>query len=110
MVSVFMWLRVYDGTTMRLYKDGVEVGSIAKIGTLDSRQSSRCNGLVGNPTVATSRPWEGSIADVRIYQKALTAEEVNTVKDGFDIGHNLPPQISNIQQAITNDYGNHYLG
>ena len=91
---------VYDGTTMRLYKDGVEVGSIAKTGTLDSNNQVDA-WIGGNPTVATSRPWEGSIADVRIYQKALTDEEVNIVKDGFDIGHNLPPQISNIQQAVS---------
>ena len=71
---------VYDGTTMRLYKNGVEVGSIAKTGTLDS--NNQVDAWIGsNPTVATSRPWKGSIADVRIYQKALTSEEVNVVKD-----------------------------
>ncbi len=71
---------VYDGAHMRLYKNGIEVGSLAKTGNIDTNNQID-TWIGGNPTTATSRPWKGSIADVRIYQKALTAHEVNNVKD-----------------------------
>ena len=60
----------YDGTTMRLYKDGVEVGSLAKTGTIDS---SATTWIGANPMVASDRPWQGLISDIRVYQTALTA-------------------------------------
>jgi hypothetical protein len=68
---------------MRLYKDGVEVGSLTKTGNID------VNNLVDvwigdNPSVAGTRPWTGIISDVRIYQAALTEIEVNTIKDLYN--------------------------
>ena len=64
---------VYDGSAMRLYLDGVEVGSRSKSGPLDT------NGAVGawiggNPD--GSRYWDGAIDDVRIYDRALSASEI----------------------------------
>ena len=79
--ELFHVAATYDGTTMRLYKDGVEVGSLAKSGSLDVNNT--VNIWIGdNPPVSgVRRPWKGLIADIRIYQKALTAMEVNAVKD-----------------------------
>ena len=93
---------VYDGTTMRLYKDGVEVGSRAKTGAIDTNAGVEA-WIGANPTIATSRPWKGSIADVRIYQTALTAVDVNSVMNTGTITRDItPPVISNIQTSVTN--------
>ncbi len=80
--ELFHVAAVYDGATMRLYKDGIEVGSMAKTGGIDSNNVVE-TWVGGNPNNATSRPWKGLIADVRIYQKALTVEEVSAIKDNF---------------------------
>jgi hypothetical protein len=63
----------YDGSTMRLYLNGTEVGSVAKSGSLPRG---------GNVPFDIGRSPEGSnylhgaIDDVRIYGSALTATEV----------------------------------
>lgn len=75
---------VYDGTTMRLYKNGIEVGSLEKSGNIDTNASVE-TWIGGNPPDTSSRPWDGRIADVRVYGNALTIEEVNRVKNSYTI-------------------------
>lgn len=66
---------VYDGSTMRLYKDGVMVGSAAKTGTVDTNAS--VSAAIGNqPTGAGSVPFDGAIDDVRIYDQALNDSQI----------------------------------
>ena len=65
-------------------KNGIEVGSLAKSGDIDTNTSVE-TWIGGNPPDVLSRPWDGRIADVRIYQNALTVEEVNTVKNSYTI-------------------------
>jgi hypothetical protein len=67
---------VYDGQTMRLYKDGVEVGSRAKRGNITTNSKSSV-WIGGNPSGATSRPWKGHIGDVRLYSYPLTNTEIS---------------------------------
>ena len=100
--EIFHAAATYDGTTMRLYKDGVEVGSLAKTGTIDSSATTKI-WIGANPMVASDRPWQGLISDIRVYQTALTAAEVNTVKDA-DAGTAdvIPPAIVGaIATAVT---------
>ena len=66
---------VYDGAEMLLYLDGQVVGSAAKTGELTTNAAVDV-WIGGNPPGATDRPWEGAIDDVRIYDRALTAEEI----------------------------------
>jgi hypothetical protein len=66
---------VYDGSKMRLYKDGVEVGSVAKKGSITTNKASS-TWLGGNPPNAKSRPWNGEIDYVGVYNHALTKEEI----------------------------------
>jgi hypothetical protein len=68
----------YDGNTMRLYKDGQEVGNLPKTGNIDNNSSAQ-TWIGSNPNVADSRPWKGMISDVRIYKKALTVAEVDAI-------------------------------
>lgn len=85
---------------MRLYKDGVEVGSLSKIGSIDT-DNSVPTWIGGNPNNASSRPWKGLITDVRIYQQALTEIDVNTVIDEYQVDDTFSPIISNIQTTVT---------
>ena len=100
--ELFHAAAVYDGTTMRLYKNGIEVGSLAKTGAIDVNNGVQV-WIGSNPAVANSRPWQGLLADVRVYQKALTAGELNTVKDSYNtIDDVTAPVVSNIQATVTN--------
>ena len=77
-LSENLWVHVaavYDGSAMRLYLNGVEVGSSSKSGLITT-DSSVPVWIGGSPSGATDRPWDGRIADVRIYERALTAEEI----------------------------------
>ena len=98
--DLFHVAAVYDGTSMRLYKDGAEVGSLAKTGSINTNNSVQ-TWIGSNPNNANSRPWKGLIADVRIYQQALTEADVNDVIDKYQADDTLSPIISNIQATIT---------
>jgi len=108
---------VWDGATMRLYKNGVEVGSTAKGGTLSTNPDAKVS--IGNQPEGTGdRPWDGLIDDVRLYNVALSeaqiqelaAPPVNLVQNGtFDddsawtvIEHTVPA-VTNIDLAYSDD-------
>ena len=62
----------YDGSNAKWYKDGAFMGMSAMTGNLVQRQSSL---KMGNDA-ANSQPYKGALDDVRIYNRALTATEV----------------------------------
>lgn len=98
--EMFHVAAIYDGATMRLYKNGIEVGNKVKIGNIDTNTTVKA-WIGNNPNNANSRPWKGTIADVRIYQQALTIDQINDVKNDNQIDDTTPPIISNIQPTIT---------
>ena len=61
----------YDGTTARLYADGVEVASAPKSWNL-----TRSRAHIGRQVNDYVEFWDGAVDDVRIYNKALTLEEI----------------------------------
>ncbi len=69
---------VYDGSKMKLYKDGVLVGSASKSGNINTN-SNVSTWIGGNPPKSTSKPWKGHIDDVRIYNKALNEAEIQSM-------------------------------
>jgi hypothetical protein len=74
--AVGVWRHIcltYDGTTARLYADGVQVASAAKTWDLTLL---RC--YIGRQ-VTNSEYWNGDIDDVRVYNTALTATEVQAI-------------------------------
>ena len=80
-VSENTWVHVaavYDGATMRLYQDGVDVGSTSKTGPVTTNSAVH-TWIGGNPSGATHRPWDGHIRDVRIYSKALSNTEIQAL-------------------------------
>jgi hypothetical protein len=77
----------YDGSVMRLYLDGVEVGSLAVSGIVE------VGALV---TLASAAgPFDGLLDEVDIYYRALSDTEIKAI---FDAGNEgkciLPPQPS----------------
>ncbi len=62
-----------DGTTIRLYIDGVEVGSTSSLGSIvDTGRELE----IGRYNDSINNTYQDSIAQPRIYNRALTAEEV----------------------------------
>jgi hypothetical protein len=76
---------VYDGIEMRLYKDGVQVGSVAASGEL-SIDPGVSVWIGSNPPDATSKPFDGRLDDLRIYSRALSAGEIATLYEHGSIG------------------------
>src|SRR6185503_4440102 len=62
----------YDGTTMRLYVNGVEVGSKAYAGSIAT--SGGVLSIGGNGV--WSEYFKGWIDEVRVYNRALTATDI----------------------------------
>ena len=78
------WIHVvatWDGSMMRIYKNGLEVGSLDKTGTLSTGPTVKV--AIGNqPEGAEDRPFDGIIDDVRIYNKPLTAADIPDIMRG----------------------------
>lgn len=91
---------VYNGQFMELYKNGELVGKTRKIGQIDT--NNLVNAWIGgNPVQARLKPWLGNIQDVRIYSRALSQTEINSIIDeSFDT---TAPLINNIQTSVSDN-------
>jgi hypothetical protein len=67
----------YDGTTARLYADGIEVAAEAKSWDLILNRAH-----IGQQVNDASEFWDGMVDDVRIYNKALSPDEIMKVMTG----------------------------
>jgi len=67
----------YDGASMKIYKDGVEVASAPKTGPIDT--SSVVPAAIGDQPMGDSKPFDGLIDDVRIYDRALTPGDIDSL-------------------------------
>jgi len=66
---------VYDGSNMKLYLNGAEVGSTGKTG--DPAVNAGVNAWIGsNPPSEGSNVFDGLIDEVRLYSRALNPEEI----------------------------------
>jgi uncharacterized repeat protein (TIGR03806 family) len=104
-LSAGVWTHVaarYDGSTMKLFKDGVEVASQAKTGVLDT--NGTVDAAIGNqPTTASggARPFDGLMDDVRIYPRALSVTEIATIRDAGTTLNSAPSlQIDPLTTAV----------
>ena len=71
----------YDGSQMRLYLDGEEVGSTSMSGSIDQNPSVEA-WIGGNPNSPQSRPWHGGIDEVRIWREARSQAEIAASMNG----------------------------
>jgi len=65
----------YDGTAMKIFLNGNEVGSTSKTGSLTTNAAAKA-WIGGNPPNATGHPWQGGIDEVRIWSTARTQAQL----------------------------------
>ncbi|MFZ1719720.1 MAG: LamG domain-containing protein [Candidatus Moraniibacteriota bacterium] len=63
----------FDGTNVTLYKNGASLGSQS----LSAPNSGIANFAIGGKTSANDRNFDGYIDEVRVYKRALSADEVS---------------------------------
>ena len=72
-MSTGKWYHVagtYDGSTMKLYLNGKQVGSLSQSGTITATTVDMKIGNIGRPS--TSRYFDGQIDEVRVWNAALS--------------------------------------
>jgi hypothetical protein len=92
----------YDGSTLRLYLDGVEVGTTALSGAVDTDPSVAV-AVGGQPPGAGDRYFDGLIDDVRILQRALSDSELMEIVSGDPPVPNDPPVAVDDNYATSED-------
>ena len=65
----------YDGTTQKLYLDGSLEGSFTTSKTIDVE----INAKIGRSSYATGAQFDGNLANVAIWNRALSSDEINSV-------------------------------
>ena len=96
--ELFHVVATYDGSHMRLYKNGTEVGSKAVSGDIETNNGVEA-WIGGNPDGATIRPWKGTISDVLIYNKALSVTEISQLSNSCTV-NSFPGALSTTQDEI----------
>lgn len=68
----------FDGTTIKCFVNGVQVGSLAYSGTIDKNAQyiTRVGRLADNQGASQTRFFNGYIDEVRIWERALSASEL----------------------------------
>lgn len=86
-LSTIAWSNVcgtYDGSNIRLYINGVLVGTTAQTGNIKNTGIARISGYDNN-----AETWNGNIAQFSIYNRALSASEIaqnfNATRSRFGI-------------------------
>ena len=88
---------VYDGTEARIYIDGELDASQLASGQINA---SDYDLYIGENAQAFGRFWNGFIDDVRIYDRALSEEEIQIVMTGVDISPELAYKPNPADEAI----------
>jgi hypothetical protein len=83
-VSAFQWHHfagVYDGQQLRLYIDGKPDSTVEWEGQIAAND---CNVLIGENDQMRGRYWKGMIDDVRIYNYALSKDDIAAIYQGIE--------------------------
>jgi len=101
LIPIGLWSHVimtYDGANIKLYVDGIEVATRAATGAINTTTS---NLTVGNWDNGT-RPFDGNMSDVRIYNRALLASEIDNIYNFGSSGSN--PGTANLVAQYNDIY------
>ncbi len=98
------WVHVagtYDGSTIRLYRNGTEVASKAYSGILNTNDLPF---YVGRTDSGGNGPdyWRGMIDDVSVYSRALGSNEIAAIYAAGSAGKCLLPPVLAISPPATN--------
>jgi hypothetical protein len=91
---------VYDGAMLSLYQDGLRVDSKSLRGHIN-RNWSRV--LIGENGQTANRFWNGFLSDVRLYNRALSAEEIGLLAGAEPPPPPPPPPAPHDVVAIGHD-------
>jgi hypothetical protein len=71
----------YNGSALNLFADGSQVYNVAASGNVDGRVAGEPieNLIIGAESNGTSSYWLGNLANVAIWNRALTSDEINSV-------------------------------
>ncbi|MCP3684817.1 MAG: hypothetical protein GY861_19285, partial [bacterium] len=99
---------VYDGSEMRFYIDGVLRGTTAYSGNI---YNSSTPVLIGRHYASSSEYWNGSIDEVKVWNRVLSAEEINASFNAglYNIEANftgLPEESFNFTAYVVDAAGN----
>ena len=83
-VPINQWAYVnltYDGANLKLYLNGSQVDSLGASGTLDGRGTTLSEHLlIGKQSFSSgSAAYKGNLANVAIWNRALSSDEINSV-------------------------------
>lgn len=90
------WIHIamtFDGTTEKLYQDGVEIH------TGPSSLNTSSSFYVGGFSNGTAFRFEGKMSDLRIYDYALDSSEMSTL---FSNGPNPAPNLLSVDPRVSN--------
>jgi hypothetical protein len=78
------WVITYDGSAVKIYRNGIFEGQQSTSGTADWRNGLR----IGNYTYG-GYPWNGQISVVKMYNRALSATEITQNYSHYKTRFNL---------------------
>jgi hypothetical protein len=87
-----VWVHVaatYDGTTVRVYRDGAEVASVAASGEIAVNDKAFLIGRTEGGSVGPNF-WKGSIDELTVYDHALSAADVASIHAAGSAGKCRP--------------------
>jgi hypothetical protein len=71
----YFFTGTYDGSTMKLYINGSLDNSTGKSASVNATQNAR----IGSNAWITANRWNGNLANVAIWNRALSSDEINSV-------------------------------
>ena len=80
------WVITYDGSNVKVYRNGTYLGAQAASGTADFSQGFR----IGNWTGGAGYAWDGKIPVVKIYSRAISAADVTLQYNNYRTRFPLP--------------------
>ena len=89
----------YDGSSMRLFRNGVEIAKREVSGTITIDPD--VNAAIGNqPLHAGSNPFDGLLDDMRVYHRALSSDEIKELHNLTSTGVNEAPSTATPPRAF----------
>lgn len=105
-LSLNTWHHVagtYDGTALKIYVDGVEVGSTATSGTLNDTSTPFRIGSTNQTGMA--RFFDGLIDETELFSRALSADEIAAIYEAAGAGKCKPPDTDHDGDPDVTDCG-----
>jgi len=90
----------YDGSELSIYQNGDRVDGKSVHGSINRNWS---HVLIGENEQAPNRFWNGLLDDVRLYSRALTAEEIGVLAEAEPVSPPPPPAAPQGLIAVGHD-------